>query len=84
MSNDSKPNPRLKRLWLFRAATVVLGFVLLSLIELGLRFAGFGYSVDFIAKRQVGGASVLTENGLCYFRASSPRSGVGPTARLNW
>jgi len=52
-----------RRLWLFRAVAVLVGpAVLLAVLELGLRVAGYGYSTDALRTVQVGGKAYYCEN----------------------
>jgi tetratricopeptide (TPR) repeat protein len=69
------------RRWLFRLlASVVVPLLLLGVLEMALRVAGFGHRTSFFVPRQVQGEKVLVENpafGLSFFppalvRGASP------------
>lgn len=68
------------KLWAFRLGTLVLvPGLLLCCLELGLRWAGYGYPTSFFLKQQIGGRAFLVENdkfGWRFFgpaRARTPR-----------
>ena len=58
----SGTQPALRR-WLFRLlASVVVPLLLLGVLEVTLRVAGFGHRTSFFVPRQVQGEKVLVEN----------------------
>jgi tetratricopeptide (TPR) repeat protein len=59
-----------RRLWLFRLLALSLLPLLLVLLELGLRLAGYGYATGFFQPLQIGGENYLVQNedfGLRFF-----------------
>ncbi len=70
--NSLPPDTRLKmaseirpgqdRKWLFRLAALAMPLVLLLLVELGLRLAGYGYPTGFFLSKEHNGQAVLVDN----------------------
>ena len=59
-----------RRLWLFRLLALALLPLLLVLLELGLRLAGYGYATGFFQPLQINGENYLVQNedfGLRFF-----------------
>jgi tetratricopeptide (TPR) repeat protein len=69
-------NPR--RRWLFRlAAMLIVPCLFLAAIEIGLRWASYGYPTAFFQKAVIGGKEVLIENrrfGLRFFEPGAERT----------
>lgn len=61
-----------RRLWLFRIVALLLPVVLLGLLELGLRLAGYGYTTSFFRKTRVGGREFLVNNDTFSLRFFPP------------
>jgi len=62
---------------MFRLAGVLAPLLLLTVLELGLRVAGFGYPTDFFLKKSINGREVYVENdrfGLRFFPPELARS----------
>ena len=79
---EAKAGARLqfKGRWFFRFLVVIVApLFLLVLLEAVLRIAGFGYPTSFFVERQVGGKSVLVENGWFGFRFFPPALARGPS-----
>ncbi len=75
-SADAAKPSRL-RIWLFRIiAATVISVVLLGLVEVGLRVAGYGYDTSFFVERQ-GVYASNNDFGLRFFPAPTP-------ARTTW
>jgi len=51
-----------RRLWSFRLALILLPFLLLSLLEITLRFAGYGYNPHFFNRQKIGREEFLVQN----------------------
>jgi tetratricopeptide (TPR) repeat protein len=57
----ARPLPA-RRLWLFRVVALLLPVLVLGLVELGLRLAGYGYPTSFFRQTQVAGQEFLVNN----------------------
>jgi tetratricopeptide (TPR) repeat protein len=56
--------------WLFRSLALLLPFLVLMVVEAGLRIAGYGYNPSFFKEIQIGGEDFYVENdrfGLRFF-----------------
>lgn len=60
------------RLWLFRLVAVLLPVLLLGLVEIGLRLAGYGYDTKFFQKTQVNGREYFINNDTFSLRFFPP------------
>jgi tetratricopeptide (TPR) repeat protein len=49
-------------LWLFRCTALLLPFVLLGVLEMSLRFFGYGYDPSFFKRMKVGGEEFFVQN----------------------
>ena len=79
-STATLPPPNPHRAWSFRlAAAVLIPLLLLGLLELALRLAGYGYPTGFFVPRQYEGKHVLTVNPKFGWRFFDPGM-----ARIPW
>jgi len=60
-SSASRPIPA-GRLWLFRIAALLLPVLLLGLLEVALRLAGYGYNPNFLQKTRIQGREYFINN----------------------
>ena len=60
------------RVWLFRIVALLLPVLLLGLVEIGLRLAGYGYATSFFRKTRVGGREFLVNNDTFSLRFFPP------------
>ena len=64
--------PRARK-WLFGLVTFVMGpLLLLGILEVGLRLAGYGHSCEFFKSRRIGGQDLLVENDEFSLRFFAP------------
>jgi tetratricopeptide (TPR) repeat protein len=75
------PGPRSRRRW-FRLAALLLPLVLLLLVEVGLRFAGYGYATAFFLESTLRGQRVLIENQRFGYRFFPPHLARTPQPLL--
>lgn len=60
------------RLWLFRLVALSLPFLLLVLLELGLRLFGYGYATSFLQKTRIDGQECYINNDRFSWRFFPP------------
>jgi tetratricopeptide (TPR) repeat protein len=58
--------------WLFRITALLLPVLLLGLVEIGLRLAGYGYATSFFRKTRVDGQGFLVNNDTFSLRFFPP------------
>ncbi|PWU13201.1 MAG: hypothetical protein C5B50_19775 [Verrucomicrobia bacterium] len=66
-----------RRLWAYRLLTVALPFLLLALIECGLRIGGYGYPTTFFLRERIGDKEFYVPNdrfGYRFFPAAIART----------
>src|SRR5215216_3984707 len=51
-----------RRLWLFRFALLVIPFLLLGVLEVSLRLAGYGYNPQFFKRLKIGSEEFYVQN----------------------
>jgi tetratricopeptide (TPR) repeat protein len=61
-----------RRAWLFRSVALLLPVVLLGLVEMGLRLAGYGYATSFFRTTRVEGQEFLVNNDTFSLRFFPP------------
>jgi tetratricopeptide (TPR) repeat protein len=59
---DSAAQPGRAHRWWFRFSAAVLPLLLLILVEIGLRFSGYGYPIAFFLKGKINGQPVYLDN----------------------
>ncbi len=73
-SNQPAPPRRAARMWAFRLAAMLgIPALLLVILELGLRLAGYGYETAFFRPRRIGGKACFIENRQFGWRFFGPR-----------